>query len=178
MRTVSDTQRLRSQGLGRPIANAIAIVNSPDALAWVVSTQRVAFASPRAAQARRLAHGTRLFLYAGGKAGVGTSQFFAHAVCLDPPEKTSSGVRVGGRIYSSIAHISIDGLTMRGAGLPMEEIVAKLEAFPSARNYGLYLRRSLLEISANDARALRAALRRRTAPWDTARSSYEPSDDT
>lgn len=158
----------------RPLANAIAIVNSPAALAWVVSSQRMAFASPRASQARRLADGTQLFLYAGAKAGLGTSQFFGEGVCLSAPENRAPGVRVGSRVYSSIVHLSINRLAMRGAGLPMEEILGELEAFPSRRNYGLYLRRSLLELSANDARALRAALRGRLAPWEAARGSYEP----
>lgn len=158
---------------GRPIVNAIAIVNSPEALAWVVKSQRFAFAAPRASQARRLADGTKLFLYAGARAGLGTSQFFAQAMCLGAPEKRVPGVRVGGRLYSSVVHISIDRLAARGRGLPMEEILGQLEAFPSARNYGLYLRRSLLEVSAHDARVLSAALRGRLEPWGTVRASYE-----
>lgn len=158
---------------GRSIAHAIAIVNSPEALAWVESSQRLAFAAPRAAQARRVVDGTQLFLYAGAKAGLGSSQFFAQGICLGPPEKRSPGVRVGKRTYSFLVHISIDRLAARGHGLPVDKILEELEAFPSARNYGLYLRRSLLEVSANDARTLRMALRGRLEPWQVARRSYE-----
>jgi hypothetical protein len=139
------------------------ILGERDAIAWVLSEQRMAFPSTPRAEVKALTAGDRLFLYATRGAWhnpsrdrgriIGTATAKSAVQLLDEP------VEIAGRRFVSGCRLSVDGLVPYPGGLELGPVVGQLGAFPKPAAWSVYLRRALLRLSTTDVQLLTRELR-------------------
>jgi hypothetical protein len=145
-------------------------------LAWIVAAQRTAFAAHRARDAARLRAGDRVFLYTargcfhnptrdrGRVAGLATVR--------QEPTPLTEPVRFGDREYALRLDLEIEFLAPPRGGVELAPLVPELESFPNKLAWSATMRRSLVPLTARDAKRLERKLRPLAAPYAEVAAAY------
>jgi hypothetical protein len=140
------------------------IIGDREALAWILSTQRMAFPAHGGRSVPELQPGDRLLLYTTrgcfrnprrdrGRV-IAPATVNSVVSCLDVP------VEFGGRTFPVGCSITLDSLVPYRTGVDLAAQVPHLHAFPSTKVWSAYVRRTLLALDDHDYGLLREALRK------------------
>lgn len=152
------------------------VLGERDALAWVLTTERMAFPEVRARDAAALAPGVRLLLYATrgcfhnpsrdrGRV-IGRGRVTTAVEGLDPP------VVLAGREFTTGCRIALDALAPFGSGVELAPLVPRLATFPAPSTWSASMRRPLVPLVDADAAHLVHLLAPYERSLDLARESY------
>ena len=143
-------------------ADYIVVLSNCDAIAWVVQERRLAFPPRRIADARQLAPGDRVFLYATRGAFKNSrhdrGRIFGEAEITTPVTVLEHPVEIAGREFTRGCGLKLCSLAPMRDGTELAPLVSELSVFPDQDAWGVRLRRSLLRIASSDATILRTAL--------------------
>jgi hypothetical protein len=138
------------------------ILGDRQAIAWVLREQRMAFPATSRAEVNRLAVGDELLIYTTRGAYrnptrdrgrvIGTTTVTSAVKRLDDP------VEFGGRVFPHGCDLLVESLVPWGAGVELQPLVERLDAFPDPKAWSIRLRRPLLRLPAQDAALLRSRL--------------------
>lgn len=155
------------------------ILGEGEAITWVLREQRMAFPATPRAEVARLAVGDQLLMYATRGAWhsptrdrgriIGTATVSSAVRRLDEP------LTVAGMPFVSECELTIDGVAAYPHGLELQPLVELLAAFPKPHAWSIYLRRSLLELPAQDAALLGARLEEIVVDRQSALPTYPTS---
>jgi len=138
--------------------NYLLILGDRDAIAWVLSEQRMAFPPTARAEVDRLAEGDVLLVYATrGAFGNPTrdrGRVIARAVVTSPVVALEEPVVFGERSFPRGCRLRIETLAPWGSGVELQPLVERLAAFPDPRSWSVRLRRPLLHLPPGDAALL------------------------
>lgn len=154
----------------------LVLISDRDALAWVLSNARMAFASNRRRAAEALRVGDNLLLYTTrgcfhnptrdrGRV-IGAATVGSLVVQLQEP------VVFGDREFAYGCDLLIEHLAPFGEGVVMAELVDELRLFPKPAAWSAVLRRSLVPLERQDAELLRRRLRNCAIEPSTALAGY------
>jgi hypothetical protein len=157
-------------------ADWLLVLGDRKALAWVLGEQRMAFTPNRAAAAKRLAVGDRLFLYTTrgcfhnptrdrGRV-VGTARVASTAEELEEP------LSLAGRTFSTGCGLTICELAPLRTGVELAPLVRQLTVFPIATAWSGRMRQPLLALPAADARLVEGRLKPLLRPAAEVVSEY------
>lgn len=157
-------------------ASYLLILGDREAVAWVLSEERMAFSRNRAASARELIRGDRLLLYTTRGAFhnptrdrgrvIGVASVASEVEELDQP------IRVAGREFEFGCDLVIESLARLGEGIQLAPLVQQLRVFPQPAAWSAQMRRPLLRLPTADARLLLRDLDRVAGPVDEALEGY------
>jgi hypothetical protein len=142
--------------------------------AWVIRESRTAFARERVREVKRAAPGEGLVLYASSSAfGRGSSGLFGTATITRGVEYLDQPFRLNFKEFHADLPFRFETLTPFRNFVELGPLVDDLELFAGNREkWGVYLRRPLIALSANDARTLTQALAPRTRPASEVLQEY------
>lgn len=138
------------------------IIGERDALAWILTTERMAFPDYRAREVADLKRGDELFLYTtrgcfhnpGRDRGriIGAAKAASGVERLEPP------LEVAGRRFGIGCQLTLTSLAPDGCGVELSPLVSQLDGFPNKTGWAPRLRRPLVPLSKRDAALLRRRL--------------------
>jgi hypothetical protein len=154
----------------------LVIISERRALAWVLSSRRMAFPAHRLREVSALTHGDELFLYTTrgcfhnpprdrGRV-IGLARASSGIWSLDPP------VVVADRQFAYACDLDIESLAPLRTGVDLAALVPELATFPNKTGWTTRLRRPLLPLDKEDAALLRRKLRRFAVSPDAATGEY------
>lgn len=139
------------------------IIGERDALAWILTTERMAFPDYRAHDVADLTEGDELFLYTtrgcfhnpGRDRGriIGAARAASRVERLEPP------LEIAGRSFGIGCRLTLTSLAADGRGVELSPLVPQLDGFPET-GWAPRLRRPLVPLSRRDAALLRRRLQR------------------
>jgi hypothetical protein len=146
------------------VRSHLIVLGDRDAIAWVVSEQRMAFTRDRASSATAaIAAGDELLLYSTrGSFHSPTrdrGRVFGRALATSEVDKLSRPVRLLGREFTHGFEFELEALAPPRAGVDLAELIPRLSSFPNKRGWAASLRRPLLTLTPDDARLIRKGLR-------------------
>lgn len=140
------------------------IIGERDALAWILTNERMAFPDYRAREVADLKRGDELFLYTtrgcfhnpGRDRGriIGVAKAASEVERLEPP------LEVAGRSFGIGCRLTVRSLAPDGRGVELSPLVPQLDGFPNKTGWAPRLRRPLVPLSKRDAALLRRRLQR------------------
>jgi hypothetical protein len=155
------------------------ILGEGAAIAWVLREQRMAFPATPRAEVARLGAGDQLFLYATRGAwhnpGRDRGRIIGTATVSNAVRRLDEPITVAGMRFASECELAIGGVAAYPGGLELQPLVEQLDAFPKPHAWSLYLRRSLLELSARDAALLRSRVKNLLVDREAALPTYPAS---
>lgn len=140
------------------------VISDRQALAWILSSQRMAFSGSRRASVSLLRPNDNLLLYTtrgcfrhyrrdkGRVIGYATARSTVSA--LDTP------VEFNERIFSIGCSLRIHVLTPYGTGVELAKYAPRMHIFPNPTSWGIYIRRPLVALDNHDYDLLEQALRK------------------
>jgi hypothetical protein len=148
------------------------ILGDRRAIAWVLKEQRMAFPARSRAEVDRLAIGDQLLIYTTRGAYRNPTRdrrrVIGTATVVSAVERLDDLVEFGGRHFPHGCRLLVESLVPRGAGVELQPLVERLDAFPDSKTWSIRLRRPLLRLPAQDA----ALLGSRLAPLAGSRSDH------
>lgn len=140
----------------------LSIIGRSDALAWVLTAERLAFPRLRTGIALQLKQDDELLLYATrgcfnnptrdrGRV-IGLANVVSRPQTLDKPPVFD------GRTFEIGCRIRVLSLTRFGDGVDVASLVSRLEVFPDAPTWSAWMRRALLRLPDHDAQLLKDLL--------------------
>ena len=138
------------------------VLSEREAIAWVLSEQRMAFPASRSMSVRTLAVGDGLLLYATRDAWHrpirDRGRIFGAATVASTVSDLDVPVEIAERQFGSACELRIDGVVPYPGGLELQPLVHKLAAFPKPEAWSAYMRRTLVSLPGEDATLLRDLL--------------------
>jgi hypothetical protein len=136
-------------------STSLLVIGHREGLSWILGSERMAFARSGTA-ARSLACDDKLFLYTTRACFLNpsrnVSRVIGHATVTSTVSALSSPVNIAGRTFPHGCTIKVDSLAPLGEGVPLRNLVDKLDAFSkNPQSWSLWLRRTLLPLSSHDA---------------------------
>src|SRR4051794_40818958 len=111
----------------------------------------MAFAEHRAALARRLAVGDRLFLYTTRGCFYNPTRdrgrVIGEATVVTQPTRLKERVVIAGRVFTIGCHLRLESLAAKGTGPELAPIRTALDAFASGPGWAARLRTPLVPLS-------------------------------
>jgi hypothetical protein len=152
------------------------IISDREALAWILSSQRMAFPELRSRSAARLRPNDNLLLYTTsrcfGNSTNGRGRVIGHATVQSDVTVLDTPIEFGVRRFPVGCSLSIDALAPHGAGVELAHYVPRMHAFPNASAWSVYLRRTLVALDDHDFKLLLKALGRIAVQPGTVVSDY------
>lgn len=150
------------------MSSHLLILGERDAIAWVVSQQRMAFTADRAARAATaVSLGDELFLYATRGAfhnpRLDRGRVFGRAIASTPVEVLRKPMLLAGKTFTHGFAFDLDSLTAPRVGIDLADLVPKLATFRNKTGWASTLRRPLVTLVSEDAKLIRRLLRKETA---------------
>ena len=147
---------------------SLLVLGERRAIFWVLSNSRTAFVEARGSQARSLAVGDTLLLYATRQAWrnptrdrgriIAEAEVTQEAVALETP------LTIADRDFGYEVALRIRGVAPYPHGVELSVLVPQLQVFPDKRSWSARLRTSILRLPSADARLLGATLRPHLRP--------------
>lgn len=158
------------------MATYLLVIGDRAGLSWIVSNGMMAFPSIRRRDASALKVGDGLLLYTSRNCFNNPTRdrgrVVGEAVVRTPVESLVPPIELVGRAFTSGCTIDIQSLAPVRTGVELAGLVDYLDAFPNPRSWAIRLRRSLLPLTAHDARLLRKELAMVTRPPEQTRAEY------
>jgi hypothetical protein len=152
------------------------VIGDREALAWVLSSGRMAFPDLRRSETRTLTAGDRLLIYTTRGCFKNPTRdrgrIIGEATVTTAVAELEDPVAFGGRSFPAGCGLRIESLAPLGAGVDLAEYVSRLDAFPHPDSWSIQLRRPLLTLSAGDALLLGNSLRALTRTPAEAMDGY------
>ena len=153
------------------------ILGDRDAIAWVVSEQRMAFTRERAAAAEAaISRGDELLLYSTRGAFHNPTRdrgrVFGRAIASGIVGELPRPVLLLGRQFTHGFEFELKSLAPPRLGVGLADLIPRLSSFPNKRGWAMSLRRPLLTLTSEDALLLRRRLEPETAGVSEAVESY------
>jgi hypothetical protein len=130
------------------------ILGDRDAIAWVLSEQRMAFPATPRAELAALTAGDRLLLYATrgawGNPTRDRGRVIGTATVRSAVRALDETLEIADRSFHSGCDLRIDGLVPYPGGVELQPLVGRLAAFPKPAAWSVYLRRALLQFPQQD----------------------------
>lgn len=124
------------------------------ALAWVLREQRMAFHANRAADARALAIGDRLFVYTTRGCFHNPTRdrgrVIGEAMVASPVSDLDEPVELAGRTFSVGCRLRITQLARFRDGVELAPLVPRLATFPNPRGWRTRMRQTLVPLHDRD----------------------------
>jgi hypothetical protein len=143
-------------------ASYLLIISEAQALRWIVSNRRMAFAAHRTRDAGRIAVGDRLLMFTtrgcfhnptrDRSRLVGEAEVSSAVTTLDEP------LEIAGRQFASACDLALLTLARLREGCEFAPLVKHLSIFPDERSWPVRLRRTLVSLPTSDAELLRHQL--------------------
>ena len=154
----------------------LVIISERRALAWVLSSRRMAFPAHRLSEVSALARGDGLFLYTSrgcfhnptrdrGRV-IGLARAASGVAALDPP------VVLADREFAYGCDLDIESLAPLHVGVDLAAMVPELATFPNKTGWTTRLRRPLVPLETKDAVLLRRRLRPLVGSPETVMGDY------
>lgn len=141
--------------------------------AWVLREARTAFARERVRDAKGVPTGGRLLLYASTTAFGGHSGLFGIATATRQVAYLDQPFRINMKQYDADMPLRFERLTAFRDFVDLKPLVDQLAIFRgNTDNWGVYLRRPLLELTDADEQTLLSALEGRLRPVDSVLPDY------
>jgi hypothetical protein len=144
------------------VESYLLILGERKAVAWVLSTRRMAFPKTPRAEVAQLKPGDELFIYttrgAFGNPTRDRGRIIARASAASPVTELDEPVEIAGRTFPRGCSLHVESLTPFRTGVELRPLVEHLDAFPNPQAWSIYLRRPLLHLPKQDADILRNAL--------------------
>lgn len=132
----------------------LVVLGEREAIAWVLSEQRMAFPATRRAEVAALAAGDELFLYATRGAWHNPTRdrgrVIGHAKAATAALALKEPLEIAGMKFESGCRLEVDGVVPYPGGVELAPLVPRLAAFPNPASWSIYLRRPLLRLPAQD----------------------------
>ena len=152
------------------------ILGERDAIAWVVSKQRMAFAPHRVREVSALLPGDGLFLYATRGAFHNPTRdrgrIFGRARATTAPAPLPEPVEISGMSFSHGIELELIGLTSPRSGVHLANLVPRLSTFANKSGWGMMLRRPLLTLNPGDVALLDEELQPLLRPQEEMVDAY------
>lgn len=160
-------------GMASPRHWFILVISDRDALGWILSQQRMAFAPSRYHLVEALTVGDRLALYTTrgcfNSPTRDRGRVIGTATVTSPLSTMDSPVTFGGREFNKDCTLHIDRLAAVDQGPELASLVTMLHTFPEA--WRIYIRRTLVPLDERDFATLENVL----AGTDTNREKTLPT---
>jgi hypothetical protein len=153
------------------LADYLLPISDREPLAWIVAEQRTAVGANRRREAEALKPGDRILLYTTRGCFRNPTRDRARVESL--ARELADPVRFGEREYPVEVRLRIESLAMRGSGVELAPLVARLESFPNRRAWSAYLRRALVPLAREDGKLLAKLIRGVARPYDESAASYK-----
>lgn len=162
--------------MSRPTAHLL-VIGERQALAWILSEQRMAFPPNRAAEAMALRSGDLLLLYTTRGCFHNPTRdrgrVIGEARVASRVERLAEPVRFGAQEYPSGCALSVERLATLGAGVELAPLVPRLATFPDPATWSARMRRALVPLEDRDVALIREHLEPcARGAWRTAIPSY------
>jgi hypothetical protein len=149
--------------LSGPAAHLL-VIGEREALAWVLSEQRMAFPATREREALALERDALLLLYTTRGCFHNPTRdrgrIIGQARVTSSPRRLADPVRFGEREYPIGCSLAVQRLVARGEGVELARLVPRMAAFPDAATWSVRLRRSLVPLGDHDLALARGELER------------------
>lgn len=157
-------------------ASHLLIVGERQALAWILSTERMAFPSYRAREVASLAIGDELLLYTTRgcfhNPGRDRGRVIGRALVRTTVEQLDPPIDVARRQFGLGCAIKLTSLAPSGQGVELPPLVDQLDTFPNKSGWAAQMRRPLLTLTRIDATLLRRELETLAGPPRGALAGY------
>lgn len=144
------------------------VIGDRQALAWVLSQQRMAFSQRRRTSAEHLRPGDRLFLYTTRSCFKNPTRdrgrVIGEATTTSPVTALDAPVVFGDRDFTAGCSLRLDTLAVAHGGVELSKLVEKMHAFRVPDRWAVYLRRPLVPLDAADATLIRTHLTQVAGP--------------
>jgi hypothetical protein len=138
------------------------VISDRQALAWIISSQRMAFPGRRSASVSCLRANDNLLLYTTRGCFRHPSRdrgrVIAYATVDSEVSVLDMPVEFNGRIFPVGCSLHIQTLTPYGAGVELAEYASRMHIFRNPKSWGIYIRRTLVAIDNHDYCLLQQAL--------------------
>jgi hypothetical protein len=152
------------------------LLSEREALAWVIQEQRMAFASHRAASARTLAVGHRLFLYTTRGCFHNPTRdrgrIIAEAVVGSSVTELADPIELAGRTFTVGCRLRIPRVAPLRTGVELAPLVPRLDSFPDAAAWTARMRQTLVPLAEPDISVIAALLEPFLRPRDDVLDHY------
>jgi hypothetical protein len=159
-----------------PAEAHLLILSERAALVWVLSEQRMAFPASRAAEARALSVGHRLFLYTTRGCFHNPTRdrgrIIGNATVQSPARDLDEPVNLAGRTFTVGCRLAIPKLVPLGAGIELAPLVENLATFPNKLAWSARMRQTLVPLAAEDIPVIERLLSPLLVPRRRTLSSY------
>lgn len=139
------------------------IISNREALAWILSSQEMAFPELRGRSASLLRQNDNLLLYTTRGCFLNPARdrgrVIGHATVDSAVSVLEKPIEFGPRTFPLGCSLKIHALTPYGAGVDLAERVTEMHAFPNPSAWMVYLRRTLVVLDDHDFDLLLRALR-------------------
>ncbi len=139
------------------------VIGDREALAWILSAQRMAFPAHRGRSAAALQPADNLLLYTTRGCFRNPTRHrgrvIAHATVNSAVTPLDTPVEFSGRTFPLGCSLILDSLAPYGAGVDLAAQVPRMHSFPNPAVWGVYLRRTLAALDRHDYELLLKALR-------------------
>jgi hypothetical protein len=175
MRRASAALPLKSQQGGArrkrqesPVPTHLVILGEREAIAWVLTSERVAFPPARAASAiATVRAGDTLLLYSTRSAFHNPNRdrglVFGKAVATSDVAPLAKELVIADRAFSTGCTLRLEGVAARRTGVDLAQLIPRLESFPNKRGWPMMLRRPHLTLTPRDARLIQRQLAQRVS---------------
>ncbi len=140
------------------------VIGDREALAWILSTQRMAFPGHRARSVAVLRPGDNLLLYTTRGCFRNPSRdrgrVMGHATVTSAVSPLDVPVKFVDRTFPVGCALSIESLAQYGTGVDLADQVSRMHAFPNPMTWSVYLRRPVVPLDGHDYALLHRALRK------------------
>lgn len=148
--------------MSAPAAHLL-VIGERQALAWILTEQRMAFPPSRAAEAMALRPDDPLLLYTTRGCFHNPTRdrgrVIGEARVAGTVERLETPVRFDDREYPTGCGLVLDLLSPLGQGVELAPLVPQLAAFPDPTSWSVRMRRSLVALDGSDAALIRRHLK-------------------
>jgi len=154
------------------------VISEREALAWVLREQRMAFTAQRRNDARRLAQGHRLFVYATRGCFHNPTRdrgrIIGEATVVSAITDLSSPLELSGRTFTVGCGLRIPKpkIAQLSDGVELAPLVPQLRTFPDPASWSARIRQPLLLLADEDAPVIAERLARLVRPRDVVLAEY------